>query len=133
FRNQRFAVPDRTRGRQPPRAGARQGRHDWQRRWSGRSVLCAAGHGQRARCVRLLGGFTCVARTHEVPNHLNVQDTLFLGLTARQVAAFMAFASPAYGIWDQPTVAPLPVRGALAALVVNHVLRHLATLWTDAC
>jgi PrgI family protein len=59
-----------------------------------------------------------VARTHEVPNHLNVQDTLFLGLTARQVATFMAFASPAYGIWDQLTVAPLPVRGALAALVV---------------
>jgi hypothetical protein len=59
-----------------------------------------------------------VARTHEVPNHLNVQDTLFLGLTARQVATFMAFASPAYGIWDQLTVAPLAVRGALAALVL---------------
>ncbi len=27
-----------------------------------------------------------MARTHEVPNHLNVEDTLFLGLTARQVA-----------------------------------------------
>jgi PrgI family protein len=59
-----------------------------------------------------------VARTHEVPNHLNVQDTLFLGLTARQVATFMAFASRAYGLWDQLTVAPLPVRGTLAGLVV---------------
>jgi PrgI family protein len=59
-----------------------------------------------------------VARTHEVPNHLNVQDTLFLGLTARQVATFMAFASPAYGLWDQLTGLPLPVRGALAGLVV---------------
>jgi PrgI family protein len=59
-----------------------------------------------------------VARTHEVPNHLNVQDTLFLGLTARQVATFMAFASPAYGIWDQLTSAPLPVRGTLAGLVL---------------
>ena len=57
-----------------------------------------------------------MARTHEVPNHLNVEDTLFLGLTARQVATFMAFASPAYGIWDQLTVAPTPVRGALAGL-----------------
>lgn len=57
-------------------------------------------------------------RAHEVPNHLNVQDTLFLGLTARQVATFMAFASPGYGIWDQLTIAPLPVRGALAGLVV---------------
>ena len=59
-----------------------------------------------------------MARTHEVPNHLNVQDTLFLGLTARQVASFMAFASPAYGIWDQLTIAPLPVRASLAALLV---------------
>jgi hypothetical protein len=53
-----------------------------------------------------------------VPNHLNVQDTLFMGLTARQVATLMAFASPAYGIWDQLTIAPLPVRGALAAVLV---------------
>jgi len=59
-----------------------------------------------------------VARTHEVPNHLNVEDTLFLGLTARQVATFMAFASPAYGIWDQLTVAPTAVRGVLAAVVL---------------
>ena len=59
-----------------------------------------------------------MARTHEVPNHLNVQDTLFLGLTARQVATFMAFASPAYGIWDQMTIAPVLVRGAFAGLVV---------------
>ena len=59
-----------------------------------------------------------MARTHEVPNHLNVQDTLFLGPTARQVATFMAFASPAYGIWDQLTIAPLLVRGTLAGLVV---------------
>jgi len=59
-----------------------------------------------------------VARTHEVPNHLNVEDTLFLGLTARQVATLMAFASPAYGIWDQLTDAPVAVRGALAALVL---------------
>ena len=41
-----------------------------------------------------------MSRTHEVPNHLNVQDTLFLGLTARQVATFMAFASPAYGFFS---------------------------------
>jgi hypothetical protein len=59
-----------------------------------------------------------VARTHEVPNHLNVEDTLFLGLTARQVATFMAFASPAYGLWDQLTVAPLAVRGTLAGLLL---------------
>jgi hypothetical protein len=58
-----------------------------------------------------------VAHTHEVPNHLNVEDTLFLGLSARQVATFMAFASPAYGVWDQLTVVPLAARGALAGLL----------------
>jgi hypothetical protein len=59
-----------------------------------------------------------VARAHEVPNHLNVQDTLFLGLTARQVATLMAFASPAYGIWDQLTIVPVPLRCTLAGLMV---------------
>src|SRR5690348_5716358 len=59
-----------------------------------------------------------MAHTHEVPNHLNVEDTLFLGLTARQVATFMAFASPAYGVWDQLTIAPLAVRGTLAGFAV---------------
>jgi hypothetical protein len=59
-----------------------------------------------------------MARTHEVPNHLNVQDTLFLGLSARQVATFIAFASPAYGIWDQLSIVPVAARGALAALVL---------------
>jgi len=59
-----------------------------------------------------------VARTHEVPNHLNVEDTLFLGLTARQLATFVAFASPAYGLWDQFTLAPVPVRAGLAATVL---------------
>jgi hypothetical protein len=57
-------------------------------------------------------------RTHEVPNHINVEDRLLLGLNARQVATFMAFASPAYGVWDQLTLAPLALRGALAALLL---------------
>ena len=59
-----------------------------------------------------------MARAHEVPNHLNVQDTLFLGLSARQVATFMAFASPAYGIWDQLTILPVVARGSLSVLVL---------------
>lgn len=59
-----------------------------------------------------------MARTHEVPNHLNVQDTLFLGLSARQVATFMAFASPAYGVWDQFSAVPVAARGSLALLVL---------------
>ena len=71
-----------------------------------------------------------MARTHEVPNHLNVEDTLFLGLTARQVATFMAFASPAYGVWDQLTVAPLVVRGTLAGLLL--LAGILFTIWNRA-
>jgi hypothetical protein len=43
---------------------------------------------------------------------------LFLGLSARQVATFMAFASPAYGMWDQLTIVPVAARGALAAVVL---------------
>jgi hypothetical protein len=53
-----------------------------------------------------------------VPNHINVHDTLFLGLSARQLATFIAFALPAYRIWDQLTVVPMPVRGTLAGLVI---------------
>jgi hypothetical protein len=60
-----------------------------------------------------------MARTHEVPNRLNVEDTLFLGLTSRQVATFIAFASPAYGLYDQLTVAPIVVRAALAVLILT--------------
>jgi hypothetical protein len=59
-----------------------------------------------------------MARTHEVPNHLNVQDTVFLELTERQAATLIAFASSAYGLWDQLTVAPVPVRGSLALIVL---------------
>ena len=60
-----------------------------------------------------------MTHTHEVPNHLDVEDTLFLGLTPRQVATFMAFASPAYGLYDQLTVAPMVVRGVLAGLILT--------------
>jgi hypothetical protein len=59
-----------------------------------------------------------MARTHEVPNHLNVEDTCSLDSLHARWRPFMAFASPAYGIWDQLTIAPLPVRGALAGLMV---------------
>lgn len=59
-----------------------------------------------------------MARTHEVSNHLNVQDTLFLDLSARQVATLMPFASTAYGMWDQLPMLPLVGRGSLAALVL---------------
>ena len=59
-----------------------------------------------------------MARTDEVPNHLNVQDTVFLGLTERQAAILITCAASAYGLWDQLSVAPAPVRASLAALVL---------------
>jgi hypothetical protein len=77
-----------------------------------------------------------MSHTHEVPNHLNVEDTLFLGLTSRQVATFIAFASPAYGLHDQLTVAPMVVRGALAALILTigiafTFIHPVAGLWMN--
>jgi hypothetical protein len=53
-------------------------------------------------------------RIYEVPTHLNVEDTLLLGLTARQLVRLAAFASLAYGLWDQVTAIP-PVPRAVAA------------------
>jgi hypothetical protein len=66
-------------------------------------------------------------RIYEVPTHLNVEDTLLLGLTPRQLVRLAAFTSLAYGLWDQVTVIPpiprilaaglLALIGALVALV----------------
>ena len=53
-------------------------------------------------------------RLYEVPTHLNVEDTLLLGLTPRQLVRLAAFTSLAYGLWDQVTVIP-PVPRVLAA------------------
>ena len=53
-------------------------------------------------------------RMYEVPTHLNVEDTLLLGLTPRQLVRLAAFTSLAYGLWDQVTVIP-PVPRVLAA------------------
>ena len=55
-----------------------------------------------------------MALTHEIPTHLSVEDTIIFGLTSRQVLTFMAFASPAYGVWEQAGDLPLVLRGGLA-------------------
>lgn len=55
-----------------------------------------------------------MALTHEIPTHLSVEDTIIFGLTSRQVLTFMAFASPAYGLWQQAGDLPLLLRGTLA-------------------
>jgi hypothetical protein len=51
---------------------------------------------------------------YEVPTHLNVEDQLLFGLSARQLVRLLAAGSMAYGVWDQATIVPDLVRGTLA-------------------
>ena len=57
-------------------------------------------------------------RIHEMPTHLNVEDTLLGPLTPGQLVRLAAGLSLAYVTWDQLTVLPDPVRAALAGLLV---------------
>src|SRR5919199_4475694 len=42
---------------------------------------------------------------HEIPTHLDVEDKLLFGLTARQFLYLVVGCSLAYGVWQQPTLA----------------------------
>jgi hypothetical protein len=55
---------------------------------------------------------------HEVPTHLNVEDTLLLGLTARQLGVLVGCAALAYRLWLQWPALPLGVRFGLAGVCV---------------
>ncbi len=55
-------------------------------------------------------------RVYELPTHLQVEDVLIAGLTARQLVRLMVGASLAYGLWDQTAALPMLVR--LSATVV---------------
>jgi hypothetical protein len=57
-----------------------------------------------------------VARRHEIPTHLNVEDKAFFGLTVRQVTHLMVGASTAYAVWNQALWAPPGPRLFLALL-----------------
>jgi hypothetical protein len=57
-------------------------------------------------------------RIHEMPTHLNVEDTLLGPLTPRQLVRLAAGLSLAYITWDQLTVLPDPLRAGLAGLLV---------------
>ena len=61
---------------------------------------------------------------HEIPTHLNVEDSVLLGLSARQLGTLMACAALAYRVWVQWPAVPVPVRAGLAAacLVVGLVV-----------
>jgi hypothetical protein len=55
-------------------------------------------------------------RVYELPTHLQVEDVLIAGLTARQLVRLMVGASLAYGLWEQTAALPVPIR--LTATVV---------------
>jgi hypothetical protein len=57
-------------------------------------------------------------RIHEMPTHLNVEDTLLGPLTPSQLVRLAAGLSLAYITWDQLSVLPDPLRAALAGLLV---------------
>src|SRR5262245_58409558 len=57
-------------------------------------------------------------RVYELPTHLDVQDTLIFGLTARQLVRLAIGASIAYAFWDQAAALPGPVRFALTTAAV---------------
>ena len=56
-------------------------------------------------------------RIYELPTHLQVEDQLIAGLTARQLLRLVIGASLAYGVWDQVIWLPPEVRLALAAVL----------------
>lgn len=65
-------------------------------------------------------------RVYELPTHLQVEDNLLLGLTARQLVRLAVGASLAYEVWDVSSALPAGVRLALTAcLVVSGLLLAL--------
>jgi PrgI family protein len=52
---------------------------------------------------------------HEIPTHLDVEDKLLFGLTARQFLYLVVGCSLAYGAWQQPLLAPGLRLGVAAA------------------
>ena len=62
-------------------------------------------------------------RVYELPTHLQVEDVLIAGLTARQLLRLMIGAALAYGVWDQAGWLAQDVRlGVAVVLAVIGVL-----------
>ncbi len=58
-------------------------------------------------------------RVYELPTHLQVEDQLIAGLTARQLVRLMVGACLAYGAWDQATWLAQDIRLLLALLIAT--------------
>jgi len=66
-------------------------------------------------------------RVYELPTHLDVQDTLLFGLTARQLLRLALAASVAYAIWNQTATLPPALSFGLtgAAVIIGLLLALL--------
>ena len=65
-------------------------------------------------------------RVYELPTHLQVDDTLLLGLTARQLVRITVAASVAYELWDLSAAVPAGVRiGATGLVALSGLLLAL--------
>ena len=56
-------------------------------------------------------------RLYELPTHLEVEDQLIAGLTARQLLRLMIGGALAYGLWDQVPWLPQDVRLSVAGVL----------------
>jgi hypothetical protein len=56
-------------------------------------------------------------RVYELPTHLQVEDQLIAGLSARQLLRLAIGAALAYGVWDQVPWLPDEVRLVIAAVL----------------
>jgi hypothetical protein len=63
-----------------------------------------------------------MARQHEVPTHLNVEDKVVFGLTVRQFLYMLVGSSATYSMWDQSTALPAALRVGLAVACVSLTL-----------
>jgi hypothetical protein len=57
-----------------------------------------------------------MAKRHEIPTHLNVEDKAFFGLSVRQTMNLTGGAAGTYGLWNQWPDMPLALRATLAIL-----------------
>jgi hypothetical protein len=60
-----------------------------------------------------------MTRVYELPTHLNVEDNLLFGLSARQLLRVAVGASLAYSLWDNSTGLPTGLRIALTAVAAG--------------
>ena len=58
-------------------------------------------------------------RVYELPTHLQVEDQLIAGLTARQLVRLLVGACLAYGAWDQTTWLAQDIRLLFALLIAG--------------